>query len=231
MSRIWGYPPEARRGIPLAEANERVHPDDRQPTREVGIQALKEGKGYRLNYRIVRPDGTVAHIISTARVAEMRNGRVTRMVGTNQEVTEQFERIAKLERVRDELERTQRMAGIGSLRFDLATRYNHWSDEIFRIAGQVRGEFEPTPENRYGIYHPDDRPVTDFIRESGIRREPYTVRYRMICPDGSTVWVESHGSPECDASGNVVAYVGAVRDLTADVEREHILSESKAHLK
>ena len=59
--RIFGF--DQREGLPSREAGlERIHPDDREQAREAARQAVYEKRDYKLEFRIVLPDGTIKHI-------------------------------------------------------------------------------------------------------------------------------------------------------------------------
>lgn len=65
-----------------------VHPEDRAYVDEVGARAIGDGKPYGVEFRIVRPDGTVRSIYSLGRPVTERGGKVVKLAGTLQDVTE-----------------------------------------------------------------------------------------------------------------------------------------------
>lgn len=85
--RLWGLEPQSvtpsytlfRQGI---------HPDDVARTEEIVQQALRDGRVYECEHRVVWPDGSVHHIHLRGEVALGKAGQATQMVGTVQDITE-----------------------------------------------------------------------------------------------------------------------------------------------
>lgn len=77
-----------------------VHPDDREGLEKTIIACLP----YRIDYRVVRPDGDVRYIHEEVRLEKDKEGNVTRMWGTAQDVTERKEMENSLINFRNRLE-------------------------------------------------------------------------------------------------------------------------------
>jgi PAS domain S-box-containing protein len=65
-----------------------VHPEDRQLALEASETALRGGRRYDVEYRVVRPDGTVRVVHSQGDVTFDESGRPVRQFGTVQDITE-----------------------------------------------------------------------------------------------------------------------------------------------
>lgn len=91
------YSEEARRIYGLEDLSsvgtysaslERIHPADR-PAVEAAVKEVLAGRtASPIDYRIVKPDGSVRHVLGTAKVARDGEGKPSRMVGTVQDVTD-----------------------------------------------------------------------------------------------------------------------------------------------
>jgi len=82
---------------------ELVHPDDR-PGAERFLESLEAGGTMDLEYRIVRPDGTVRWIQNRGRLIRNASGAAERVDGLARDITEQVghrTRIERLSRIRD----------------------------------------------------------------------------------------------------------------------------------
>lgn len=66
-----------------------VHPDDREPLRRAIEGALRQAAAFQCEHRVLRPDGELRTIDGRGRPALDANGRVVRLLGTAQDVTEQ----------------------------------------------------------------------------------------------------------------------------------------------
>jgi len=109
LYRIFGVP-QGEFQVSFESILERVHPEDRQRVRSTAEEAARTGQRLDYVHRIVRPDGTVRTVHSRGQSVRDASGRILRMFGTSQDVTE-TERLAGLNadlerRVR---ERTQQL--------------------------------------------------------------------------------------------------------------------------
>lgn len=65
-----------------------IHPDDLQREIEASHALLNEGRLYDTEFRIIRPDGEIRYIKATGIATYDLNGRATRMVGVNLDLTD-----------------------------------------------------------------------------------------------------------------------------------------------
>jgi PAS domain S-box-containing protein len=85
--RIFGYGPGEVQ--PTFEwVLSRVHPDDRGIVNGFADKIVRERKRCSVDYRIVRPDGSVCYVNSVADKIVVRDGKPERVFGINQDVTE-----------------------------------------------------------------------------------------------------------------------------------------------
>ena len=64
-----------------------THPDDLAPMRAVVAAGIASGQPFDVRYRVIHSDGSVHHVASRAVVVSDDEGRPTRLVGTNRDVT------------------------------------------------------------------------------------------------------------------------------------------------
>jgi diguanylate cyclase (GGDEF)-like protein/PAS domain S-box-containing protein len=74
----------------------RLHPEDRERARAVAAEAMKNGSGYTMDYRIVLPSGTVRHVRSRAAFMPGCNN-CPKLVGLNWDVSEDYARAQELQ--------------------------------------------------------------------------------------------------------------------------------------
>lgn len=65
-----------------------IHPGDREATKKIIDAAQKSGKQYRVEHRIVRPDGSIHWVLGQGQ-AFIENGKVVRMLGTTMDIDQQ----------------------------------------------------------------------------------------------------------------------------------------------
>ena len=85
--RIFGLQRQER-SLTLANLADLVHPEDLQIVLQAVAEALRGGGRYDVEYRVLRPDGTVRLVHSQGDVIWDESGRPCRMFGTVQDITE-----------------------------------------------------------------------------------------------------------------------------------------------
>ncbi|OAP50336.1 PAS domain S-box protein [Sinorhizobium americanum] len=85
--RIFGQTPRAG-AVSLAEAVERIHPEDRSNWSKAATEAVRGESRYDLEYRIVRPTGEQRIVHSQGDLTRDMSGRPLSMFGTIQDITE-----------------------------------------------------------------------------------------------------------------------------------------------
>jgi PAS domain S-box-containing protein len=70
---------------------ERIHPEDRERVTGIVQRALESGRGYAMEHRVRRPDGTVRYVFSEGQVEVDDQGEPVRLFGIAQDVTERRE--------------------------------------------------------------------------------------------------------------------------------------------
>jgi PAS domain S-box-containing protein len=100
---IYGYPPEAF----LADARlwiDVVHAEDRGAVDAAWRRLVSEGAPFDIEYRALRPDGTVVWVHDRGRMIRDADGRPVRIDGLARDISEavrQRARLARLARIRD----------------------------------------------------------------------------------------------------------------------------------
>ncbi len=85
--RMFGHDP-ARTQASTELFQSAIHPDDREALRATTAAGMKKSGRFEKEYRIVRPDGTVRMIHAWTTVERDAAGRMTRLLGTCEDVTE-----------------------------------------------------------------------------------------------------------------------------------------------
>ena len=104
-----------------------------------------------------------------------------------------------------------------------------WSEETFRIFGFDRS-VKPTLELVTQRVHPEDAErVRQFIERAAREGADYDREHRLLMPDGSVKHLQIVSRATKDDAGGL-AFVGAVRDVTATKRAEEAMHQAQAEL-
>jgi PAS domain-containing protein len=127
---------------------------------------------------------------------------------------ERDSRIAAEELNRD-LADAQRLAGIGSWKWDRATNTVVWSDRLFDLAGADKADFVPSVETLLGLVHEGDRDrVGRLVEAALLTATGLDFECRLRGAGGERLIIHALGSVLADVDGNVVGMRGTVQDIT-----------------
>jgi diguanylate cyclase (GGDEF)-like protein/PAS domain S-box-containing protein len=236
IERLLGYTPEEW----LAERDmwrRHLHPEDR-PWITAAIEcAVREGKEFSLEYRMVRRDGSIVWIQDWGRVRTDESG-CTFIHGVMLDITERKE----AERARAEVEARLRalvetMPAVlyvcepEPIRLPdglLSYPFRYLNDEVAELTGYPASQFLADPTLFARLIHPDDweRYEAEMLRtdETG---QLCDVDYRIVRRDGSVRWIRERAVQLRDATGQPLAWQGLLIDVTAQKETERALREAE----
>lgn len=80
------------------------------------------------------------------------------------------------------------------------------------------------------LVHPEDLPGVSYEVARAVSEErPFTLAYRLLDPTSGEKWVLENGQAARNESGQAVALVGFISDITAQKHAEQMLRQSEAH--
>jgi len=129
-----------------------------------------------------------------------------------------------------DLSEAQKMAHIGSWKWNIVTGELYWSDEIYLIFGLNPQEFRATYNAFFNYIHPNDRDFVDNAIKKALNGEqPYENDHRIISADGEERIVHSHGEVIFDEKNTPIRMRGTLQDITerTKIEDSLILSEER----
>ena len=88
MFRIYGRDPKLGAPSDPRELKALTHPQDWPRLRSAMRQAIEEGADYQLEFRVVRPDGSLRQVEATAHASRGDSGKVVALTGTVQDISE-----------------------------------------------------------------------------------------------------------------------------------------------
>ena len=135
-----------------------------------------------------------------------------------------------LERTRELLEQTARLARVGGWEVDLVTGTVTWSREVYGIH-EVEPDWQPTLDTALAFYTPDSRPVITAAVEASIAGGPgWDLMLQVVTARGRTIWIRTQGHAEC-VDGRAVRLLGVFQDITERKAAEDALVDSERRLR
>lgn len=203
---------------------ERIHPDDRSEIRAFmeDPEALADEPA-EVTVRFLRDDGETRWLHARISAETGPDGEVTRLVGTDQDVTE-------LKETERHLERAERVTGVGHRIVDLRTGEQTWSRNLYRLLARDPDDGPLSLSEFIERTHPDDR---DRLRDNveAIMEEDeelVTAEVRARRDDGETRWFRLQHVFREDAADEPLQLIGTVQDITAHKEHEALLERHRA---
>jgi PAS domain S-box-containing protein len=210
---------------------ERLHPEDREPTRHAIELSIATREAYDIEYRTVSPDGTqIKWIRARGRGFYDAKGAPRRFDGITIDLT--ANKRAEMA-VRDSERRFREMA-------DAAPAMLWITEADGQCSFLSRGWYDFTGQSLeeglgYGwtlAVHPDDRAAAgEAFREASVTRSGYAIDFRLRRADGAYRWVIDAGRPRFAPDGQFLGFVGSVIDVHSRKEVEARLRDGEARLR
>ncbi|MEO1583249.1 MAG: PAS domain-containing protein [Planctomycetota bacterium] len=150
----------------------------------------------------------------------VRDGRVVRVTGSIQDVTDEVRERRETIRDKELLEQSERVSKTGGWVYEVTTSSLYWTPQIYAMHDV--DQLEHTPEVGSGIdfYTPESRPViAEAFRRALELGEPFDHELEIVTAKGRVLPVRAVGQPIVE-HGEVVRIAGSFQDLSEVRERE-----------
>jgi PAS domain S-box-containing protein len=137
----------------------------------------------------------------------------------------------ELRQSREQLAEAERVAGIGSVEWDLINDHVTWSDGLLAIYGLSAEQFDPTSAGADQRVYPDDRQrVRQTLDRAIAERSSFALEYRAVRADGRVRSLHSHGEVVVNDAGEPIRIVAIVQDITEAKLAQEALQSTSADL-
>jgi len=166
---------------------------------------------------LVRADGRTiwVHIVGSP---ELEDGRVVRIVGGLQDVTERVEQRRAIEAVNERVALATDSGGIGIWDYDAASSDMGWDAWMFRLYGlpAQSGRTVVPYDDWRSFVHPDDLPATERAIQAVFKghEAALDIEFRIRRHDGELRYIHSAARVARDAHGRTVRMIGVNWDVT-----------------
>jgi PAS domain S-box-containing protein len=215
----------------LESVVERIHPDDRDLVLQKIEYATHQKTGFDIEYRLMRPDGSVKYLHVVARALAPSSGDLE-FVGAVTDVTDRNLAEEALRRSEAYLAEAQRLAHTSSWAWRVSGKdASHLSEEWYRIYGFDPDEGMPTWSELVQRIHPDDRVKWQGAIDRAIdEKSDYEVEFRLLFPDGTVKYLHTIGHPVFGTSGDLIEFIGSSTDVTERTRAAEALLQAQTDL-
>jgi PAS domain S-box-containing protein len=208
---------------------DKVHPEDRAHVQDAVGRSLKEASEYRIEFRVVWPDGTTRWVVTRGQIHRNASGEAVRLIGVAVDITERKQAEEALReserRYRSLFERD--VAGI--YRATLNGSVLDCNDAFARILGYASREdvLESSALNLF-FELADMRVLFEHLKQEGSRSN---VTMRLRRKDGGPVWVLANTSLLKQQGDDPALVEGILMDITERKVIEEELTRSREQLR
>lgn len=180
-------------------------------------QAIEEKTNVRWEETSDYPTGRLTGEVSVVPMFDDK-GRCTHLVGSVHDVTERNQAEAALRESEERLKNAERLAHVGSWRWDLRCDEVGWSEEMFQIFGQPP-DYTPSYDGVLQAVVPQDRErVRREIRDALADHSGFASEVQIARPNGDLRTISCIGEVLPDDEGRPASFLGSCQDIT-DIKR------------
>lgn len=188
-----------------------IHPDDRDRMKQATVVSIgpDQHEYWSSEYRLLRADGTIAHVIDRSIALPGPDGLPARMIGTTTDMTDLREEEQRLRAIID-------VAADTIYEYDPARQTIFFSDGLRTTFGHDWVGTQNVPTPWYDALHPEDRDdvVAKFLAFCDGNAMRWRCEYRMARADGSYAMVRESAVAIRNEDGKASRLIGSIEDVT-----------------
>ena len=206
-----------------------LHPEDREQALREIREAIRRGDPFSLEYRMVRPDGSIVWIRDQGTVVKDEAEQPSYVQGLYEDITEQkrLESELRSEAVKFK-SLAERIPAVVYIEGEGGS-----DDAPFYISPQYEELFGYTPEERQAnptlwreLLHPEDRARAVEAARLSYEAGGFSEDYRMVARDGRIVWVHDETVLIRDEEGTPLFWQGVMYDISEQKRAEQELAQA-----
>jgi len=190
-----------------------LHPDERSVARETYVEQLRTGGPFRIDHRIIRPDGSERIVHVQSDVVHDESGRIVKIAGTVQDLTELRQR----ERLLHQQARLINLASDAISVRNLDGTIRMWNQSAERLYGwtaaEMCGQFV-----RETLY--EDPAAYDEANQALLEKGEWRGELPHLCKDGSKIIVSARWTLVRDDRGEPESVLIIHTDITEQKKLE-----------
>jgi len=179
-------------------------------------------------FEVTRKDGTTGFAESSVSLRKNERGEIIGFRSISRNITERKQAEEDLQKNRDLLNEMGSVAKVGGWEFDVETRIQTWTEEVYNIH-ELAPDHQLNEEDGISFYAPEAIPViTNAIKRAIHDGEPFDLELPFITAKGNHRWVHAIGRAY-QKDGKTVKIGGVFQDITERKQMEQKLEEMATH--
>ncbi|MBM3513584.1 MAG: PAS domain S-box protein [Alphaproteobacteria bacterium] len=212
-----------------------IHADDQPVVRAELDRAIGAKASFEIDFRIIRPDGAIRHLIACGQPEAETGARAGVMVGIVTDVTDALSAVRATQDRNEMLDLVAEVTHLGHWVWSAADGHmTHCSDELARIHDMSPVVFKtrfPDPRAFAGVVANRDREAYRSAIEAALTdARAYRIDYELETRFGTTKHIREIGQPIFDSIGRFSRFVASVQDVTETKRRELLVAAAKTAL-
>jgi len=200
-----------------------MHPDDRNWVPEFCIESTEKMLHHEFDYRMYSKDGRLVWIRDSVNVI-IADGEPILLRGFMFDVTAQKCKEEAFELSQQRLLEAQRIARLGHWDWDMSSGgidggEMYWSDEHYRICGDVSAVTKASYKKFLDYIHPDDRDKWKQAVRDALSKGSYSLDFRIVLKNSDARYIHWQCQVQYDDASRPVRMFGTIQDVS---ERKYL---------
>lgn len=200
-----------------------VHKKDKVKSAEYFKKLITQG--YYKNYvgRCITKKGTIVWLEINSTAIKDEFGNITGSRDIVRDVTQRIENNQQILKQKNLLEKTNKVALIGTWEFNLKENKLDWS-EVTKIIHDVESDYVPNKQEAILFYKEgENRGRIERLFKKCIEEvKSYDEEFEIITQKGKRKIIRSIGIPECNENNECIGVYGTLQDITEARDKEEI---------
>jgi len=202
-----------------------IHPDDRERTNQVWMEAVQTKTMYDIQYRIRGADGNYRYFQGRAVPILNEDGNIREWIGT---CTDIHDRKQAENAIEQSEERYRSLIAATSQIVWTADDRGRAADLPSLRAYTGQTEAEVVGFGWLDAFHPDDRELTDRAWMEAVQTKTmYDIEYRIRGADGNYRYFQGRAVPILNEDGSIREWVGTCTDIHDRKQAEDAIKQSE----
>jgi len=226
LYRMYGLKPQERE-ISFDEFISMIHPEDRELVKETITTAYGNGKAFKFEHRIILPSGQKRYLFGLGKVIKDRQGKVIRMIGTSQDVTERKRAELALQQSNERFQAVTNATHDLVYDLDLTTS-EMWFNEVLQTDyGYSKISVVPHIDWWLSCLHPADVAEYEqqYVKLLKSKRSTWSIEFQFRKADGSYTIVRNRAYVLRSTTGKPTRIIGSCQDITQQKQLDRAKDE------